>query len=106
GTTKGSTLSANNRIPVNVQQAVALVKVSCAKVRKLAHELADDELGERFVANRFVIRAGARKEYAPNDFTAEGIEMLCDTAFSILYESAAAVTVLGGAIYDLVGFSP
>jgi hypothetical protein len=109
GTTKGSTLSANNLIPVNAKQAAALVELLCAKVRQLAQEIDDEELAERFVADQFVIRDGQRQTYAQNDYTAESIEMLCDAAYSLVYDSAATANVLGKGIYTLftsVGFSP
>jgi hypothetical protein len=101
GTTKGSTLSANNLIPINEKQAVALVKLLCAKIRKLSQEIDDDELAERFVAKQFVIHAGKQRKITQNDYTAEGIEMLCDTAFSLVYESCATASVLDSGIYSL-----
>jgi len=105
GTTKGPTLSANNRMPVNARQAVALVKVLCGKIRKLAREFDDEELAERFVANRFVVRAGERRKYARNDYTAESIEMLCDSAFSVVYDTWATANVLDTGIYRLFSVS-
>ena len=72
-------------------------------------EIDDDELAERFAAKQFVIRAGKRRKFTQNDYTAEGIQMLCDTAFNLVYDSCATANVLDSGIYRLftpVGFSP
>jgi len=109
GTTRGPTLSANNRLPVNARQAVALVKLLCVKIRKLAREFGDEELAERFVAKQFVVRAGERRKYAQNEYNAESIEMLCDAAFSVVYDTLATANVLNTGICTLfarTGFSP
>jgi hypothetical protein len=106
GTTKGSTLSANKLIDVDPRRAQALVKRFCKNMQRLARERDHEEMAARFAVSRFIVCAGRRKRFASNDRTREAIEMACDLAFDIVYESPATAFVLGEAVYTLVGFTP
>ncbi len=103
GTTEGSTLSANNLVPVTGDEAMALAQRFCENVRELAVELSNEELAERFTAGKFVLRAGARDRYELNDLTDEAIEMLWDTMYDVFYESASPASVLNTGVRALVG---
>jgi hypothetical protein len=103
GTTRGSTLSANNRQPVTGKEAIELVKSYCKNVHELAREMDDPELAERFTASKFVLRAGQRDSYTLNPATNDAIERLRNALFNVFYESVSPAGVLSVAVRRVVG---
>jgi hypothetical protein len=103
GTTKGSTLSANNRLPVCDNEAIALVKSYCENVHELAKEMNDRELAERFKTSEYVLCAGERDSYKLNQATDEAIEILWAALYDVFSEYLSPAGVLSGGVKKLVG---